>query len=384
MDAQSIDNAIAWLTLMRAPGLGAASLRGLIERFGNGRKTLHGILSSPSASGVAQPALSALRQPDESLLATDLVWLEQPEHHFIGWDSEDYPALLRRIPSPPAGLFINGNADLLWTPQVAIVGSRSSSESGLSTARSFAKALVQAGFAITSGLADGIDGAAHASALDAGGTTLAVLGTGIDLVYPRKHHELARRIAANGALVSEFLPGTPGRAENFPRRNRIIAGLSLGTLVIEASVQSGSLITARLAAEQGREVFAIPGSIHNPLARGCHQLIRQGAKLVETADEVVEELGALAQTLSDALRSRLSPRSNPDSLSSATMSADPHAHDPDYARLLAALGHETLSLDVLSERSGLTVAALSSMLLLLELEGTVVAARGGMYSRSGR
>jgi DNA processing protein len=384
MDAQLIDNAIAWLTLMRAPGLGAATLRGLIERFGTGRKALHGILSSPATSGVAQPALAALRQPDENLLATDLAWLQQPEHHFIGWDSEDYPALLRRIPSPPAGLFVNGNADVLWTPQVAIVGSRSSSESGLSTARSFAKALVQAGFAITSGLADGIDGAAHASALDAGGTTLAVLGTGVDLVYPRKHHELARRIAAHGAVVSEFLPGTPGRAENFPRRNRIIAGLSLGTLVIEASVQSGSLITARLAAEQGREVFAIPGSIHNPLARGCHQLIRQGAKLVETADEVVEELGALAQSLSDALRSRLSPRANPDTPSSSAMPADPHAHDPDYARLLAALGHETQSLDILSERSGLTVAALSSMLLLLELEGIVVAARGGMYARSGR
>ncbi len=384
MDAQSTENAIAWLTLMRAPGLGAATLRGLIERFGDGRKALRGILSSPATSGVAPPALGTLRQPDEHLLAADLVWLEQPDHHFIGWDSEDYPALLRRIPSPPAGLFVNGNADLLWTPQVAIVGSRSSSESGLSTARSFAKALVQAGFAITSGLADGIDGAAHASALDAGGTTLAVLGTGVDLVYPRKHHELARRIATHGALVSEFLPGTPGRAENFPRRNRIIAGLSLGTLVIEASVQSGSLITARLAAEQGREVFAIPGSIHNPLARGCHQLIRQGAKLVETADEVVEELGALAQTLSDALRSRLSPRGNPDPASSSATIADAHAHDPDYACLLAALGHETLSLDVLSERSGLTVAALSSMLLLLELEGTVVAARGGMYARSGR
>ncbi|QBB72465.1 DNA-protecting protein DprA [Pseudolysobacter antarcticus] len=384
MDAQSIDNATAWLTLMRAPSLGAATLRGLIERFGDSRKALRGILASPATSGVAQPALVALRQPDENLLATDLAWLEQPEHHFIGWDSEDYPALLRRIPSPPAGLFVNGNADLLWMPQVAIVGSRSSSESGLSTARSFAKALVQAGFAITSGLADGIDGAAHVSALDAGGTTLAVLGTGVDLVYPRKHHELARRIAAHGALVSEFLPGTPGRAENFPRRNRIIAGLSLGTLVIEASVQSGSLITARLAAEQGREVFAIPGSIHNPLARGCHQLIRQGAKLVETADEVIEELGALAQTLSDALRSRLSPRGNPDAPSSRATLADPHAHDPDYARLLAALGHETLSLDILSERSGLTVAALSSMLLLLELEGTVVAARGGMYARSGR
>ena len=383
MDAQSIDNAIAWLTLMRAPGLGAATLRGLIERFGDSRKALRGTLASPATSGVAQPALVALRQPDENLLVSDLAWLEQPEHHFIGWDSEDYPALLRRIPSPPAGLFVNGNADLLWTPQVAIVGSRSSSESGLSTARSFAKALVQAGFAITSGLADGIDGAAHASALDAGGTTLAVLGTGVDLVYPRKHHELARRIAAHGALISEFLPGTPGRAENFPRRNRIIAGLSLGTLVIEASVQSGSLITARLAAEQGREVFAIPGSIHNPLARGCHQLIRQGAKLVETADEVVEELGALAQTLSDALRSRLSPRGNADAPSSRATMTDPHAHDPDYARLLAALGHETLSLDVLSERSGLTVAALSSMLLLLELEGTVVAARGGMYARSG-
>lgn len=384
MDAQSTDNAIAWLTLMRAPGLGAAALRGLVEHFGDSHKTLHGILLAPSEFAIPQLAMAALRNPNASMLASDLAWLAEPGHHLIGWDSEDYPALLRRIPNPPSALFVMGEADFLWTPQIAIVGSRSASAAGLSTARSFAKALVQAGFAITSGLADGIDGAAHTAALDAGGTTLAVLGTGVDLVYPRKHRELAARVLTNGALISEFLPGTPGKAENFPRRNRIISGLSLGTLVIEASLQSGSLITARLAAEQGREVFAIPGSIHNPLARGCHQLIRQGAKLVETAEEVIEELGALAQTLSDALHCRLSPDTNSITAPRTEPITDAHAGDADYTHLLAALGYEPASLDTLSERSGLTVAALSSMLLVLELEGIVVVARGGMYARSSQ
>ncbi len=217
---------------------------------------------------------------------------------------------------------------------------------------------------------------AHSAALDAGGTTIAVLGTGPDLVYPKRHRELAQRIAANGALVSEFPPGTPGRPAHFPQRNRIIAGLALGTLVVEAGLRSGSLITARNASEQGRDVFAIPGSIHHPLARGCHRLIRDGAMLVETADEVIEALGPLAARLGLHLRARLGAIEQ--------VSATRAALDTDRAQLLAALGHETLGVDALVERTGLDLQALSSLLLMLELEGEIAAERGGRYARSVR
>jgi DNA processing protein len=235
-----------------------------------------------------------------------------------------------------------------------------------------------AGNVVTSGLAEGIDGAAHAAALDAGGATIAVLGTGPDTIYPRHHRDLAARIVERGALVSEFAPGTAGKPENFPRRNRIIAGLSLGTLVIEAGLNSGSLITARLAADQGREVFALPGSIHSPLARGCHKLIREGATLVETAEEVTDQVRAIGARLADHLRLRLAQDAGtPAALPPAGM---PVRRDPDCARLLACIDHEPAALDQLAARSGLGVAALSSMLLVLELEGVVVAANGGRYA----
>ncbi len=207
------------------------------------------------------------------------------------------------------------------------------------------------------------------------------MGTGPDLIYPRKHWALAERIKSGGALVSEFLPGTVAKPDHFPRRNRIIAGLALGTLVVEASLQSGSLITARLAAEQGREVFAIPGSIHNPLARGCHRLIREGAKLIETTEEIITELGQMAHSLGDSLRQRLQGAVGIAKRPLAATSAEDRRHDPDYVRLLAALGHDRLGVDVLAMRSGLTVAAISSMLLLLELEGVVTAESGGSYAR---
>jgi DNA processing protein len=231
-------------------------------------------------------------------------------------------------------------------------------------------------------MAEGIDAAAHVAALDAGGLTVAALGTGPDIVYPAKHRELAARIAQHGALVSEFSPSTPGRAAHFPRRNRIIAGLALGTLVVEASLRSGSLITAREASESGREVFALPGSIHHPLARGCHQLIRNGAKLIETAEEIVAELAPLARRLGASLRERLqeTPAADADIQSIAAPSRSAHADDPDYARLLAALGHDALAIDELAARTSIPVAALSSMLLMLELEGEVTPAQGG-YAR---
>jgi DNA processing protein len=267
-------------------------------------------------------------------------------------------------------------------PQVAVVGSRSASSNGLATTRRFSRALAQAGFTITSGMADGIDGAAHAAALDAGGRTIAVLGTGPDLVYPRKHRELAARIAAEGALVSEFPPGTSARADHFPRRNRIIAGLALGTLVVEAGLKSGSLITARQANEQGRDVFAIPGSINNPLARGCHQLIRDGAVLCESADDIVSVLAAQASALGDRLRCVLRPLQQAEAeFPGPDESPAPAGRDAVYQRLIAAMGFDEVHLDMLVAQTGLDVATLSSMLLVLELEGEVVAAGGGSYQR---
>jgi DNA processing protein len=299
-------------------------------------------------------------------------WLADASHQRIANASADYPPLLRESPGAPELLYVAGDVAALWQPQIAIVGSRNASHAGLANARSFARAFVAAGFAITSGLAEGIDAAAHVAALDAGGTTIAVLGTGPDIVYPRKHGALAERIVANGALVSEFAPGTPARPAHFPQRNRIIAGLALGTLVVEAGLRSGSLITARNATEQGREVFALPGSIHHPLARGCHRLIRDGATLVETANEIIEALGPLAARLGLHLRERLA----------ADAPAPARASKGDRARLFAALGHESVGVDALAERTGLAMPALSSLLLMLELEGEVAAERGGRYVRS--
>jgi DNA processing protein len=316
-----------------------------------------------------------LRAPDEATVAADLAWIEHPQHHFITFVDDDYPVLLRKGLNPPAALFVVGDATSLWSPQIAIVGARSATVGGLDNAKAFARTFAQGGNVVTSGLAEGIDAAAHLGALEAHGKTIAVTGTGPDVVYPQRHAGLAERIAENGALVTEFPPGTTARPENFPRRNRIIAALSLGTLVVEAGLKSGSLITARLANEQGREVFALPGNIHNPVARGCHKLIRDGARLVETAEEVLEELQATGALLADALRSRLMTQTP-----SASQPQPVRDDDPDYTNLLAALDTQPAALDELVERTGLSPAALSSMLLVLELDGFVVAA-SGRYAR---
>lgn len=375
----------AWLILLRAPGVGAVTLRRLLDRHGDTVVVLE-TLRRGGIEGVSDAARNWARQPDAGLLDADRAWLGEADHHLLTIDDPDFPPLLRDLASAPAALFVAGDPNLLWQAQVAIVGSRNASHGGLATARGFAKTLAGSGFTITSGLAEGIDAAAHEAALDAGGNTIAVLGTGPDLVYPARHRELAARIAANGALVSEFSPGTPGKAEHFPRRNRIIAGLALGTLVVEAGVRSGSLITARQALEFGREVFAIPGSIHNPLARGCHQLIRDGAHLVETADELIADLAPLAGELGTRLRERLA--SAPAEIASQGKSSkwapsgSKAQRDGDYQNLLAALGHDAVGLDQLAVRTGLGVPALSSMLLVLELEGDVVATAGGSYARS--
>ena len=371
----------AWLILLRAPGLGSVSLRELLAAHGDVRSALAAARRGAHARCRDEACRDWLRAPDATRIGADLDWLAQPAHALLTCDGADFPALLEEAPGAPAALFVAGDSSALWQPQVAIVGSRNASQGGSANADAFARAIASAGFAITSGLAEGIDTAAHEGALGAGAATLAVLGTGPDRVYPARQGALAARIAAQGALVSEFPPGTPAHEKHFPRRNRVIAGLSLGTLVVEAGVRSGALITARNATEAGREVFAIPGSIHNPLARGCHQLIRQGAKLIETAGEIIAELAPLAQRLGAELRERLDDptRGLPSPARDAVAS---RATDPDYARLFRALGYDTLGIDQLAERSGLPIATLASMLLLLELEGEVVAERGGYTRRS--
>ncbi|HEX2139035.1 MAG TPA: DNA-processing protein DprA [Woeseiaceae bacterium] len=299
-------------------------------------------------------------------------WLAAPGNHIVEPGSPDYPELLHQIGDPPARLYVRGNLEALGLPSLAIVGSRNPTRGGMRNAYEFAKHLGASGFCIVSGLAEGIDSAAHEGALAADVPTVAWLGHGIDTIYPAVNRGLAERITARGALVSEFPLGSGPRRHHFPARNRLISGTSLGVLVVEAARRSGSLITARLAAEQGREVFAIPGSIHNALSRGCHQLIREGAKLVESADDIVGEIGPLAGHLMQNTQT-----ATPSETTASTLLTQ----DPDYASLLEALGHDPRSTDELAAESGLTIGQVSSMLLILELEGEIEALHGGNYAR---
>src|SRR3569623_2008814 len=358
-----------WLALIRLPGIGAAGGRALLAHFGTPRRLLEADRSAWRAAGLPSATFDFLiLQAWTAAIAPDLAWLRHPDHHLITHDDAAYPPLLREIPDPPLALFVHGDPSRLHASQLAVVGSRNPSPGGERTAAAFAAYLCGAGLAITSGLAVGIDAAAHRGALQHG-RTFAVMGTGLDRVYPARHRELAHAIVdRGGALISEFPIGTPPRPDHFPRRNRIISGMSLGTLVVEANIQSGSLITARLAAEQGREVFAIPGSIHNPLARGCHALIRQGAKLVETGEDILEEL--------PAFRARTMPRYEP---ATSVTEGDGGQNAP--AVILNSLGFEPTTVDALMTRSGLTAEQVSSMLEVLELQGKVVSGPGGRYSR---
>ncbi len=298
-------------------------------------------------------------------------WLDAPGRHLLVPGDAGYPAPLAAIPDPPPRLYVQGEVAALARAQLAVVGSRRPTAGGRQTAHAFAAALARAGLAVTSGLASGIDAAAHQGALDAGGSTIAVCGTGLDQVYPPGHRRLAAAIAAGGALVSEFPPGTPPRRQNFPRRNRIISGLGLGVLVIEAAQRSGSLITARLAAEQGRDVFAVPGSIHNPMARGCHRLIREGAILVEGPAEVLAAL---------RLDTFLALPPGP-AQAAAAQGISAGALDSECKILLNACGFEPVDVDVLVARTGLKASAISSLLLLLELKGEIESFAGGRYCR---
>ncbi|KRG69347.1 DNA-processing protein DprA [Pseudoxanthomonas dokdonensis] len=330
-------------------------------------------------AGLDEAQQQWLARPDEAILRPVWAWLDQDQHHLLGLHDADYPPLLRRSPSAPLALYVDGCPQSLWHPGVAVVGSRSPSAGGGDNARDFASALARAGIAVISGMAAGIDARAHLAALQLdGGITVAVVGTGPDIAYPRQHAELRDRIAARGAIVSEHPPGTRPLRSHFPSRNRILAGLALATLVVEAAERSGALITARLAGDLGREVFAVPGSIHNPMARGCHRLIREGAGLIESAAEVIAAVKPLAWELGHALRQRI------DETEQGAIAAQPAnvpATDPDYQKLWLALGHDPTCMDELVPRTGLTAAQLSSMLLAMELDGRI-AVEHGRYSRN--
>jgi DNA processing protein len=374
----------SWLTLLRAPGLHAARLHPLLERFGSAEAILAATPAALCETAVAPVLVDWLqtrRGHSDPAIDAELRWLEHDGHHFVPLASDSYPPLLAEVSDAPVGLFVRGDPAALSLPQLAIVGSRNPTAGGRDNATGFAAHLARRGLAITSGLAIGIDAAAHQGALAAEGVTIAVCGTGLDVDYPSAHGALAEAIAKRGALVSEFPLGMPALQANFPRRNRIISGLALGTLVVEAAVRSGSLITARLAAEQGREVFAIPGSIHNPLARGCHQLLRQGAKLVETCDDIFAELRALVGALAPALQAAVSDERKPGTAGPESSAAVAPVLDKAYEILLDALGFEPAGVDTLVERTGFAADEVASMLLILELDGKLESRPGGRYVR---
>lgn len=363
------------LALHRAPLLGPVSLRQLLEHCGAPeiwRNCTDPQLSRGLKSAQWRVLADLLAGDVERYagVASDREWLEQPENAVVHLDQQQYPVLLRQIQDAPFLLFVRGQSAALHVPQLAVVGSRHPTRTGLKDCSDFSTHLVRQGFAITSGLALGIDGAAHQAALEAGGITLAVMAHGLQHIYPGRHRSLAAQITERGALVSEFPLGVAPKPEFFPRRNRIISGLSLGVLVVEAALQSGSLITAREALDQGREVFAIPGSIHSPLSRGCHRLIRQGAKLVETGNDIVEDLGPLLCSVFQGFTD------NPAPAIQALPAVSEGLSSGIESRLLSALVNEPLSVNDLVEITGASAAEINAALMLLELQGHVLQMRG--------
>jgi DNA processing protein len=354
----SHDDAASWITLSVVPGLGDHSLRKLLTHFGSPQAIIDSNESALAQVAGAKLAERIKSHDSQEIVAKTLAWLEHPNHAMVTIGDPAFPPLLLETESPPPMLYLVGSIDLLRAPAIAVVGSRNATAQGVNNAENFSKSLSQSGLCIVSGMALGIDTAAHHGGLAGAGKSVAVVGTGLDRVYPARNKELAHQLAQHGALVSEFPLGTPALATNFPRRNRIISGLSLGCLVVEAAVSSGSLITARLASEQGRDVFAIPGSIHSALSKGCHQLIKQGAKLVERAEDVLEEIN-------------WAPRVD-SSLSAVAATDDP---------ILIHLGFDPAALDTLVARTGLSPEHISGRLLELELRGLVQTLPGGRYQR---
>jgi DNA processing protein len=366
-DMHDIDKVSYWLAALYLPGIGPARIYRWLAHFGSIREIFAASSAQWQAAGLNAKEIHALQYPDWSAVDRDLAWSNQPDCHLLTRECAAYPVLLRELDDAPLVLYVKGNMECLQKPQIAIVGTRNPTATGRELAEQFAFALSKAGLVVTSGLALGVDAASHQGALAAKGETIAVMGTGHNHVYPASHASLYEKITKSGAALSEFAPDTLAMPHHFPRRNRIISGLSLGVLIVEAALRSGSLITARFAAEQGREVFAIPGSIHNPLARGCHQLIQQGAKLIEKASDILEELGALSQVLPLEVTEK-----------KPVFAAD---LDQKLSHLLQAVGYETTALDTIIIRSGLTAAEVSSMLLSLELRSYVQIVPGG-YVRS--
>ncbi len=363
------DDLAHYLALDACPGIGPARFRQICQSTEFALRDL-ALLSGSQLQdlGFNPQQVEALKNPPQALIENTRQWLEaDPGHQILAIDDQDYPELLKQISDPPGILYTLGDRSLLNNPQIAIVGSRNCTPGGASNARDFAAYLAEAGLTITSGMALGIDQHAHQGALKATGKTIAVLGTGIDRIYPSRNRQLAYDIAEQGLILSEFPLGTGPSSFNFPRRNRIISGLSLATLVVEATRKSGSLITAHHSLEQGREVFAIPGSIHNPQSKGCHQLIKQGAKLVDQASDIIDDIGSLLGYVAQQLDS--------------TSMTSEQPLDPEYQQLLDIIGYDPVTIDTLVERSGLTIEQLSSMLLILELNDHIQPAPGGLYSR---
>jgi len=375
-----------WISLWRVSGIGSKYFQKLLSHFESPSAIFEATGESLKQAGISQNlADTILKSKGDDSAEPDLNWLNAADNHYIiTIDCPEYPSLLKQTDSPPPLLYVHGNLSIINDPQLAIVGSRSPTQSGITNAYEFAKYLGKTGLCITSGLALGIDGIAHQGSLDANAPTIAVIATGIDRVYPAKHRDLAHKIVENGAIISEFPVGTQPRSGNFPRRNRIISGMSFGTLVVEAALQSGSLITARLASEQGREVFAIPGSIHNPLARGCHQLIRQGAKLVETGQDILEEMSAIINLI-ELDKPDLEQNANKNHIHAKQNNHD-HLNnnsnnDPEHDRLLDKMGFDPVSIDQLVERTSYKAESISAMLLILELQNQVSSNGGGTYTR---
>lgn len=366
--SNDISEKALWISLSAIHGLGAQTFCLLLKIFGSPANiytaTSQQLKEVVSAKIAAAIALGA----DEQVIAEACLWLSHPNNHLVTLADPDYPKALLEITDPPPFLYAKGNLSLLNQASIAIVGSRNASVQGEKNAEAFAHDLCGYGLCIVSGLALGIDGAAHRGALKANGATIAVVGTGLDIVYPAKHRDLAHQIAERGLIISEFSLGTPSKPQNFPKRNRIISGLSMGCLVVEANLQSGSQITARMAAEQGREVFAMPGSIHSPMSKGCHQLIKQGAKLVDCLQDIVEDLGLDRLNLANVLVAN--DAENMPTKASGLINP-----------LLTIMGFEPIALENLVRLSHLTVSEVSSMLMLLELEGKVSSLAGGQYQK---
>ena len=363
-----MEDLIPWIVLIRACNIDPGKQLTLLNYFKYPEHIVAADKSHLHVLGLNSKTIHSIKHPDAKILAADIAWLEKPGHFLITWHDKRYPSQLRKIPDPPVALFIAGNPDILNSIQIGIVGSRNPSVTGKRIACRFAHQLSRTGFVITSGLALGIDYCAHQGALDTGGYTIAVLGSGPDNIYPSRHRKIAENISRQGALVSEFPPGTPPLARHFPRRNRIISGLSTGILVVEADKRSGSLITAHYAADQGREVFAVPGSIYNPLTKGCHYLIKQGAKLVESMEDILEELHL-----------NIFPGKSGEIIAVKHGNAAIE-NNINYKQLLDKLSFDPVSIDRLIEVTGLTSDTVSSMLLILEIQG-VVSSSGGLYTR---